>query len=179
MKTWLLRSERGWLPADEAAERLFRRMEFGECAEFSVVRPRSIRMHRMYFGICRVIGENQDPPRDEDSIDYELRVLAGHYEVIHVKDEEGRPHEVRIPKRLAFEKLAHDDWMELWPSIEQAIMDRFGEQYLTQAGAPRSEPKRTRRTVPKNQRDRLPAVSDEDADELPGDPPSEPGRTRW
>jgi hypothetical protein len=116
------------VPADAKALRGLRRMGEGECVEVTIVRPRSVQWHRMYFGICHMIGENQDPQRDAESIDAELRILAGHYDVIHVEG-----HEVRYPKRIAFAKLSADKWSDLWPSLELAIRQRFGEGYIEES----------------------------------------------
>lgn len=125
MKIWLAKHGRGFIPTDDESSAVHAKMGAGECAEFEVIRPRSLQWHRMYFGICREIGQNQDPPRDESSIDNELRVLAGHYDVMYVQG-----HEVRVPKRIAFAKLSGDQWAELWPSLELAINERFGEGYV-------------------------------------------------
>lgn len=130
MKIWLAKHGRGFVPTDDDGRRIHARMGAGECAEFTILRPRSVRWHRMYFGICRQIGENQDPPRDESSIDYELRIAAGHFEILWVDG-----HEVRVPKRIAFEKLSHDEWAELWKSLELAIAERFGSEYLPAVAA--------------------------------------------
>lgn len=134
MRLWLAkvtgRNSVGLIPTDDIAKRILSRMEDGECAQVELVRPRSVPMHRMYFGICRQIGENQDPQRTEASIDAELRVRAGHYEVMLIDG-----HECRIPKRIAFDKLSHDEWMELWPSLELAIRENFGEEYIREQAA--------------------------------------------
>lgn len=122
---YLARHGRGFLPADEESADLHRKMDAGEVAEFEVHRIRSLAWHKMYYGICSEIGKNQDPPRDKDSIDNELRIRAGHYEVLLV---EGR--EVRVPKRIAFAKLSADKWSDLWPSLELAIRETFGEEYI-------------------------------------------------
>lgn len=121
----LAKHGRGFLPADEDGEALHKRMELGEYAEFKVILPRSVKWHKMYFGICTEIGQNQDPVRDKDSIDHELRIRAGHYEVIFVDG-----HEVRYPKRIAFDQLTADEWATLWPSLELAIREHFGESYI-------------------------------------------------
>jgi len=129
VKLWFCKVSRdgkvGLVPTDELARGILNRMGDGECAEIEIVRPRSVPWHRMYFGICRDIGFNQDPQRTEDSIDQELRVRAGHYDVIFVDG-----HEVRVPKRIAFSKLNADEWAELWPSLELAIREHFGEEYI-------------------------------------------------
>jgi len=129
MKAWLFKSGRGWLPADEEAQELHSKMGSGEAAEFRIVRPRSVKMHRMFFGIAREIGRNQDPPRSEDSIVAELKVRAGHFDVLVVDG-----HDVRVPKSIAFERLTHDEWMQLWPSFEEAISSTFGFEYIAELG---------------------------------------------
>jgi hypothetical protein len=72
-----------------------------------------------------MIGANQDPARDEASIDNELRVRAGHFDVFWVDG-----HECRVPKRIAFARLTADEWAELWPSLELAIREHFGDEYI-------------------------------------------------
>ena len=169
MKLWFAKVRRGekagLIPTDEDSRALVNRLADGECVEVEIVRPRSVPMHRMYFGICRQIGLNQDPPRTEDSIDQELRVLAGHYDVIYIgrtrlpwwfgaveplilthgrlgrwlakrlRTRLSKRHEALIPRRIAFAKLTHDEWMQLWPSLELAINERFGEQYIQERAA--------------------------------------------
>lgn len=129
MKLWLAKVRRGeaigLIPTDDTSRAALGRMGDGECCEVELVRPRSLQWHRMYFGICRSIGENQDPQVDESIIDHRLRVLAGHYEPMWVDG-----HEVRVPKRIAFAKLTGDEWAALWPSLEMAISHEYGDEYL-------------------------------------------------
>ena len=140
MKLWLAKVSRGdrigLVPTDDLSQSVIARLGDGECAQFSIVRPRSLPWHRMYFGICREIGRNQDPQRDESSIDMELRVRAGHYEPMFLFDaQHPNGYEVRIPKRIAFDKLTHDEWVELWPSFELAIREHFGDEYIRELAA--------------------------------------------
>lgn len=164
---WLAKVSRGakvgLIPTDDEARNVLRRLGEGECAEFSMLLPRSVPWHRMYFGLCRTIGDNQDPPRDESSIDYELRILAGHYDIMYVGRAKlpwwfnamlawmrlggdtggwfaarlerwfGR-YEVRVPKRIAFDKMSPEEWSEYWKRAEQAIAVRFGEEYIAELG---------------------------------------------
>jgi hypothetical protein len=134
MKLWLSKVQRdnktGLIPTDDDGRAFMAKLGNGECVQVEVVRPRSVPMNRMYWGICRAIGENQDPPRDEDSIDQELRILAGHFDVIYVGG-----HEIRVPKRIAFAKLTHDEWMKLWPQLESAIVEHFGPEYIRELAA--------------------------------------------
>ena len=126
MNIELTKYKRGFLPATMEAQKFHSGMEEGEIMLFKVLRVRSLRWHRMYFGICRDIGLNQDPQRDENSIDMELRFRAGHRELVgQIKGED-----LWVPKRIAFDKLSGDEWRELWPSLELAIRETFGETYI-------------------------------------------------
>lgn len=134
MRLWLAkvtgRHRAGLVATDEDSQAVLDKMADGECAEFEIRRVRSLPWHRKYFGICRQIGLNQDPPRDEDSIDHELRILAGHYDCMRLRDRRSNElFEVRTPKRIAFHKLTQDQWEKLWPSLEQAGIERFGEEF--------------------------------------------------
>lgn len=170
MSLWFVKVSRGHkvglIPTDDNSRAAVDRYGDGECVPVEIGRTRSVRWHKMYFGICRQIGDNQDPRRDESSIDYELRVLAGHYDVMYVGkspaagflkpllplvakvlpadvmikfrevvNELSRGNEVRVPKRIAFDKLSADEWAALWPSLELAIRERFGDEYIQELAA--------------------------------------------
>jgi len=125
MNIWLTRigsiEQPCLVPGDEDALQVVRRLGAGELILATVVRPRSVKWRRLYYGMCREIGKNQDPRRDEHSIDNELRILAGHFDVMHIVG-----HEVRVPKRIAFHKMSADEWAELFPSLDLAARERFG-----------------------------------------------------
>jgi len=123
MKSWFARPGQDLVltPADEPSSKLVSRLAPGEGLVMNVLKVRSLEWHRMYFGCCREIGQNCDPVRDENSIDYELRVRAGHFDVMFVDG-----HEIRVPKRIAFDKLTSDQWAGLWPSLDLAMFETFG-----------------------------------------------------
>jgi hypothetical protein len=125
LSAWFHKKGGGLFPSDDKAKRGLDRLGDGECVLLTIVRPRSVAWHRMYFAVCRQIGMNQEPQRDESSIDRELRIRAGHYDVLFIEG-----HEVRVPKRIAFDKLSAEKWSELWPSLEKAIAETFGDEYL-------------------------------------------------
>src|SRR5688572_10814531 len=130
MKAWFAKVGDALAAACDESAKLIRRLSHGEGVVMQAYRVRSLHWHRMYFGICRQIGENQDPQRDEDSIDCELRIRAGHYEVMFIDG-----HEIRYPKRIAFDKLSADQWAQLWPSLDLAMQERFGFDHTAQRWA--------------------------------------------
>lgn len=115
----------GLVPADSDTESVIAKMADGECHLYKLMKVRSIQWHRMYFGIMRSIGNNQDPERTEASIDAEIRIRAGHYEKLFIEG-----HEIRAPARIAFDRMTADEWSEYWMKAEIAIIETFGEEYL-------------------------------------------------
>jgi hypothetical protein len=130
VSAWFYKKGKALLPADEDGERGLSRMEDGECVLVSVVRVRCPRELRRYYAICSRIGENQDPPRDKDSIDRELRIRAGHFDVMFIEG-----HEIRSAKRIAFEKLSQEAWEDYWRRVELAISLWVGAEYLERQAA--------------------------------------------
>jgi hypothetical protein len=134
MKFWLAKVQRdnkiGLIATDDQGRAYLQKLANGECIQADLVRPRSLPMHKRFFAILNDIGDNQDPPRDVEDILDELKVLAGHYSSMYIHDPKtGEMFEVRRPKSIAFHRLDHDEWMKIYPSLEQAGIERFGMSY--------------------------------------------------
>lgn len=121
MKAWFAKLGSHLIPADAVATKLVDKMVTGEGLVMNVIKVRSLAWHNMYFGCCRTIGRNCDPERDEDSIDAELRIRAGHFDVMFIDG-----HEIRVPKRIAFDKLTAQEWSDLWRKLDLAMQEGFG-----------------------------------------------------
>lgn len=134
MKLWFAKVRRGekagLIPTDEDSRALVNRLGDGECVQVEVTRCRSVQWNKLYWSLCQTIGVNQDPQRSKDSIDAELRIRAGHFDVMFIDG-----HECRVPRRIAFSHLSADEWSELWPSLELAIREHFGEEYIQERAA--------------------------------------------
>lgn len=126
MKIWLARDDDYLIPTDDDGLRVVRRLELGECVWVDIIRPRSARWLRLYFGLCKEIGQNQEPTVDEHVIDAKVRVLAGHYDIMGHLEIDGQKIEIRTPKSIAFKNLTHDQWVQLWPSLELAMRENYG-----------------------------------------------------
>lgn len=129
MKVMLAKHGRGFLPGDAQAERLHARLGAGELVQVRVMRARSVAMNNRYWAICTDIARNQEPMRTKESVSDELKVLAGHFEPMQLRLPGGDKVMVCRPKSIAFDELTQDEWMELWPSLEQAGIERFGAEY--------------------------------------------------
>jgi hypothetical protein len=130
MRLWLAKTPDGLVGADDDSCAVIAKLGEGEIAEFEIRRPRSLAWHRRYFGTCATIGKNQDPARDADSIDRELRILAGHYDTMKLRDRtSGIVYDVLTPKRIAFHKMTAEEWAEYYRKGEPEWIARFGEAF--------------------------------------------------
>lgn len=126
MSAWFYKKGGGLFPADDDVKAKVDRMGEGEMLLVTVERARCPVLFRKYHAMCQRIAENNG--RDKESIDYELRILAGHYDVMHVEG-----FEVRTPKRIAFAKLTQEQWEEYFQRAELAIAEKWGSEYLERA----------------------------------------------
>lgn len=128
MRIWLSKHGRGFLPADESAEKVQRRMEVGECALFKIVRVRDISSHRRYWGLMDLCAQNCerieiDPGtfmivRTKDDVHTAIKLCTGHYDTIF--DADGRP-VARLPKSTSFDEMTADEWTEYWPRVLDVV----------------------------------------------------------
>lgn len=72
---------------------------FSKPLKCKVWQPRNIRAHRLFFAVCRRIGDGIG--RDEEQIATVFKLAAGHYDTIHSKSYG----EIRVPKSIAFDKM--------------------------------------------------------------------------
>lgn len=128
MAAWFYKKAGGLFPADDDVREKVARLGDGELLLLTIERPRCPILFRKYWAMCTRIGENQDPPRDKDSIDAEIRIRAGHFDVVPING-----FDVPVPKRIAFTKLTQEQWEEFFQKAEMAICQHFGPEYLEKA----------------------------------------------
>jgi len=142
VKLWLAkitgRTSVGMIPTDDISKKVLSRMADGECAQVELVRP-VVCSGTMYFGICRQIGLNQDPQRTEDSIDAELRVRGGHFEVMLIDG-----HECRCQSGLrssCYQPTSGPSSGPLssWRSVSTSARNTFGASGMKKAESARIE----------------------------------------
>jgi hypothetical protein len=126
VSAWFFKKGKALHPADEDAEKGVAKMGDGECVLVTIERARCPILFRKYHAMCQRIAENTG--RDKDGIDYEIRILAGHYNVLP-----GDGFEIRTPKRIAFAKLSQEQWEDYFQRAEQAIAEKWGPEYLERA----------------------------------------------
>ena len=119
---WFKRVGDALYGVDEKSEKSIRRLAQGECVELEMKRSRSPQWNRLYWACCTEIGLNQDPERDEESISDEIKILAGHYNIVPIS---GTEFEVRSPKHINFRAMNHDQWVEYFDKADRVMLEHF------------------------------------------------------
>lgn len=129
---WLAAHGRGFLPADERAEKFRNRFEPGEVLPFRPVRVRDITAHRRYWKLMDLCAQNCErieiapgawmEVKTKEDVHTAIKLCTGHYTEIF--DAENTPI-ARVPKTTNFEEMTAEEWEEYWPRVLDAVQTRI------------------------------------------------------
>jgi len=127
----LAKHGRGFLAADEDAEKFHKKLETGECILLKPIRVRDLKAHRRYWKLCTLCAENCEritlddgsvfPIHNKDDVHTVIKLATGHYTSIF--DTDGRE-AFRIPKSTSFADMTADEWQEYWPRVLDVVQSK-------------------------------------------------------
>ena len=123
MKKFFVRVGTALFGMDESAQKSILRLAEGECVELEMKRARSPQFNRLYWGACAEIGRRCEPERDQESISNEIKIRAGHYEVMKL---EGIDAIIQVPKHINFRAMDADEWAAFFLKADQVMLQHFG-----------------------------------------------------
>jgi hypothetical protein len=103
------RSLTGFVPADEEAGKLFKRVSLGEIVSLEGRQPRNLKWHRKYWVLIGVIQDNISGVRSKEDISDAIKIGIGHTRKIVMK--RGT---YEIPKSISFAKMSQSEWEVFW-----------------------------------------------------------------
>ena len=106
-------------PSDAASEEAMRRIPPEKLVHVEVIRERNAKHHRLYFVLLHIVAKGLG--KDEDEIDYILRLESGHCEPVKMADG-------RIEHRVKSISWAKMDQLAFTPFFERCIQVIY-EQY--------------------------------------------------
>jgi len=131
-KVWLTKMGRGFLPADDEAVRVHKRMASGEAALFRPIRVRDQVAHRRYWGLMTLCSDNCErieirpgvwmDVKTKDDVHTAIKLCTGLYDTVF--DAEGRP-VAFLPKSTSFEEMTADEWEEYWPRVLDVVQTQI------------------------------------------------------
>lgn len=95
-------------------------LPFGKSFMAEVKQPRNVQHHRLFFAICKRIGDGIG--RDAEQIVTIFKLATGHYETIRSKNHG----ELRIPKSIAFGNMSQDDFRIFFDRCVVVALEEWG-----------------------------------------------------
>lgn len=125
---WMAKHGRGFLPTEEASEKLHAKLEIGEAVAFKRVQVRDPVSLRRYWKLMEMCAENCERielpyggvmlVKSRYDVHTAVKLLTGHCDTIF--DAFGKP-AFQIPKSTDFDEMTQDQWEEYWPRVNDAI----------------------------------------------------------
>ena len=104
---------KGFVPADEDAEKFCLRIKHGDQVVMEARRPRNIRHHKKYWALCGIVADNTDYGWSKNHVDYFFKIATGHFE--EATDRNGNIH--KITHSISFESMDQDEFNDFYKSV--------------------------------------------------------------
>lgn len=127
---WFAKHGRGFLPGNEAADKIHRRLEVGEMVGLKEVKVRDAISFRRYWKLMDMCADNCEQIRlpyggimlvkSRYDVHIAVKLCTGYCDTIF--DAFGKP-AFQIPKSTDFDEMTQQEWEEYWPRINDAIAE--------------------------------------------------------
>lgn len=108
------------LPEGDESVSMLASVPFGKSLKCKVWQPRNIRAHRLFFAVCKRIGDGVG--RDAEQIATVFKLAADHVEIIRSKNYG----EIRVPKSIAFDKMDNVAMSEFMQKCFDIALSEWG-----------------------------------------------------
>lgn len=104
---------------DESVSELLS-LPFGKSFKAEVKLPRNPRFHRLYFALCKRIGDGIG--KDAEQISTVFKYATGHYDTMRTKSYG----EVKVPKSISFAKLDETAFRKFFDACVATALTEWG-----------------------------------------------------
>jgi hypothetical protein len=115
------RDFRGFVPINEEAEELFKRVKFGEIVELTGKKVRNGGYHRLFFAMLKLISDNSSPHISPKAAFHFAKIASGTGDV--VTDSRGETH--FVPGSISFAKMDQVAFEAFVQSAIPPLVGRF------------------------------------------------------
>jgi hypothetical protein len=128
MDLYLINSENGLKPIDEASEENLRKLKFGVVQKFTAKKARNYELHKKYFKLISVSWDFLKPEQrtffneNKEGFRKTCEMTAGHCEkVYHL----GLKSWIDTPLSISFDNMDEFEFRELYEAVRRVIFDGF------------------------------------------------------
>lgn len=114
MEIWLHRTIHGFAAHDDAAREYLRKVKLGDVVKCEIIRPRSVRYHRRFFGMLNTVWQACGDWQTVDELLVELKFRAGLVNKQRVIDKATGEvlAEIIKPRSISFAAMSDDEFRE-------------------------------------------------------------------
>jgi len=118
VKAFFTRTAAGLVPADDEARDLLRSIKPGATVGLELSRPRNIRFHRLYWGLCSTIASAIGA--QSENVSDVIKLRSGHFTVVATKAER-----LRLPKSISFAKMDQGEFKAFFEQACRVVCEEF------------------------------------------------------
>lgn len=136
MEIWLHRTIHGLAAQDDAARAYLRKLKLGDVVRCDVIRPRSVKYHRRFFGMLNTVWQACGDWQTVDELLVELKFRAGLVDRQRVVDKATGEvlAEIIKPRSISFAAMSDDEFRafverciriiceEMVPGLDDAVL---------------------------------------------------------
>ncbi len=112
-RLYLKKTLRGFDPADEPSQELWRKFKVGEIYRADVVKPRSYQHHKLCFALLSLTYANQERWTNFESFRKAVAIAAGHTEELVTVHGEI----IRLPASLSYDALDEIEFTQVFGAM--------------------------------------------------------------
>ena len=126
-EVYLRRTATGLAADDDAAREALRRIKLGDVVRAEIVRPRSVRYHRRFFGMLSTVWRACGDWPDVEALLRELKFRAGLVDEQRVVDRQSGEiiATLQIPRSIAFHAMDDDEFRAFVERCIRVICDEM------------------------------------------------------
>ncbi len=106
------------VPADQDSEERLTKVKMGDTHSYKIKKIRCYKFHKKYFGMIKLVYENQEKYKNQNAMRYALQMQAGYFEPITTLKGEV----VYIPTKIDFDSMDEVEFGELYNGVLNGIL---------------------------------------------------------
>lgn len=115
---FFVRTARGLEADDDRAHQMLKGIKIGTIVACGVSRPRNVKLLRKFWSLCSRIAHAVPGDMTAENVAEILKIESGHCTII-----KGRTDTYRLPKSIAFDAMAEDEFQDFYGRCEKVVLE--------------------------------------------------------
>lgn len=118
MKAHFARTPTGFIPVEEDAEKILKKIGMGEIVELDYKHARNYGFHKKFFAMVQHVFENQETYATMQQVLDIIKIGAGHYDLLILPNGERN----YVPRSISFDNMEELEFQEFYDKAVAAVV---------------------------------------------------------